>query len=90
MASDYKVHNDTVNQTVVVMDSGREDHVIPADGTAVFTRANPLDRPTFKVYWDLDRDGTKDSEAAQAEMKVGYWDAITASGEYTFNGKELG
>lgn len=87
MASDYKIHNDTVFNIIVVMDSNREEHSIVPNGVAIFVRANPLDRPTFHVFVSHP-DGSRGPELTA--MKVGYWDAISASGEYSFDGKELG
>ena len=87
MASDYKIHNDSVFEIFVYMDSHREQHVIVPNGVAVFVNANPFDRPTFHVCM-TNPNHTEGHELTA--MKVGYWDAITASGEYSFSGGELG
>jgi hypothetical protein len=85
-SSTYKIHNDSVFEIAVVMDSGREEHVIVPNGIATFVKASPLDRPTFHVW------KTNDAHQKSQELtskKVGYWDAIRAEGEYSFTGGEL-
>ena len=87
MASAYRIHNDSLTGIYVYMDSHREDHVIVPNGIAVFVKANAFDRPTFEVC-AVNPDNTQGQQLTS--MKVGYWDAITASGDYSFNGGELG
>ena len=86
MASTYKVHNDSVFEIYVYIDTRHETHVIVPNGIAIFVKRNPLDRPTFHVCVSKP-DHTEGQELTS--MKVSYWDAIKASGEYTFDGGRL-
>lgn len=87
MASTYRIGNHSAFSIAVVMDTNKESHAVPAAGSAVFVRANPGDRPTFHVYFDQNGDGS--GERFICDMKVGYWDALRAEGNYAFNGSEL-
>lgn len=89
-ASSYDVSNESGTPIVVIMDTRREIHGIGAAGNATFVKANPFDRPTFKVYWDRDGDGQPDNpKQIVASRKANYWEAIKADGSYIFNGSKL-
>jgi hypothetical protein len=87
MPSSHRIHNRSQFDVVAVMDTNRESHPVPPNGTAVFTRANVGDRPTFRIYDDPDRDGRGNRFLTSA--KVGYWGALRAESEFEFTGSSL-
>ena len=83
MASSYTVRNRTVFPIWVSMDTDREQHLIQPAGSAIFVKANPLDRPTFKAYAVA---GSGERGSLLAAKKASYWQALWAEGTFTFNG----
>lgn len=89
MASNHKIKNQSGDTLTVVMDTDREAHEIPPAGQAVFVKANPFDQPTFHVFRDWNRNNAPNKDQYLTSEKVNFWEAISATSTYVFNGSKL-
>lgn len=87
--SNYEFRNSSPNSIVVRMDTWREKHAIAPNGSAVFTKANVLDQPTFWVYIDGNKDGEPDKATQEASKKVPLEWASNARGVLEWDGKNI-
>ncbi len=87
--SNYEFRNSSPYSIVVRMDSWREKHSVEPGGSAVFTKANPLDQPTFWVYMDGNKDGKPDKDAQEASKKVPLEWVLSAKGVLEWDGKNI-
>ena len=86
--SNYEFRNSSPMSIVVRMDTWRETHAINPGGSAVFTKANLLDQPTFWIYMDSNKDGKPDKETQEASKKVPFEWVINARGVMGVGRKE--
>jgi len=87
--SNYEFINSSPNSIVVRMDTWREKHIIDPGGSAVFTKANLFDQPTFWVYIDGNKDGKPDKDTQEDSKKVPLEWAVTARGVLEWNGEKI-
>lgn len=87
--SNYEFRNTSPTSIVVRMDTWREKHIVEPGGSAVFTKANILDQPTFWVYIDGNKDGEPDKKTQEASKKVPQEWALNARGVIEWNGKNI-
>lgn len=87
--SNYEFRNSSPNSIVVRMDTWREKHTIEPGGSAVFTKANLFDQPTFWVYIDGNKDGEPDKDTQEASKKVPLEWAVIARGVLEWDGKNI-
>ena len=87
--SNYEFRNASPSSIVVRMDTWREKHSIAPGGSAVFTKANLFDQPTFWVYIDGNKDGEPDKKTQEATKKVPLEWAVNARGVLEWDGKKI-
>lgn len=87
--SNYEFRNSSPNSIVVRMDTWREKHTIEPGGSAVFTKANSFDQPTFWVYIDGNKDGEPDKETQESSKKVPLEWVVNARGVLEWDGKKI-